>query len=123
MSQREIRSPSQLQQWKGVDQRSQPTLVQNGFFVMARGVIFGLSENVERISGKKLALLVDSSIFNLSQFNKNVFVQTKESLRMISVEELINFEETPVSPLTNNRLTEDGNLRVTEEGDTRQVTS
>lgn len=88
MSERESQTSSSLQQWRGVDQRSQPTLVQDGFFMMSRGVFFGFGENAERIPGKALKMLLDDPIFNIVQCGDVTFIQNFDSLQMIPTAEL-----------------------------------
>lgn len=88
MSERESKVDSVLQQWRGVDQRSQPTLVQSGFFVMARGVYFGLGGNAERIPGKTLSLLSDEPVFNMVQFGNKVLIQGLTELSIADLSDL-----------------------------------
>jgi len=103
MSTRETLGPISLQQWKGVDQRTSPTLVQSGFFVMSRGVFFGLGDNAERIPGKKLVIRLDDPVLNIFQFEENVILQTADSVMFCTVEELTDFAiairpHVPVAP-------------------------
>lgn len=116
---RETQLDISLQQWRGVDQHTQPTLVRDGFFVMARGVFFGLGGNAERIPGKRLAGLLESAVFQLHQFGDKVIVQTLDAVQMLTVEELVDFDITLPIPPTANRITEDGNTRITEDGNIR----
>lgn len=120
MSQRETKLDIELQQWRGVDQRTSPTLVQDGFFVMSRGVFFGLGDNAERIPGKHLVLRANQAVFNLVQFGSQALVQTLGELRMISVNELMT-GVAPAPPAGDFRITEDGNIRITEDGNNRVV--
>lgn len=89
MSQRESLSAGSLQQWRGVNQRLQPTLVPDGFFSDARGIYFGYGENAERLRGKDLAGRVDEAVLNIFTFNNVVLVQTLTKLRIISIADLL----------------------------------
>lgn len=89
MAQRETILAAVLQQWRGINQRTQPTLVQDGFFVMARGVFFGLGDNAERIPGKKLAGALTFPIFNICVFGDNVLVQGISSLSILPISDLL----------------------------------
>lgn len=92
MSQRETQVQSSLQKWKGVNQRTQPTLLEDGFFSMSQGIYFGLGDNAERIPGKQLAgYLQGLSIFNIFQFGNISFIQTKTKLFSVPTSDLINF--------------------------------
>lgn len=88
MSERETQSEGSLQQWKGVDQRTQPTLVHDGFFSMIRGTFFGLGDNASRIPGKRLVLKLAVPVFNLYVFGDIVLVQGQTTLYMLPVSEL-----------------------------------
>lgn len=94
MSERETQISISLQQWRGVDQRTSPTRVQDGFFVMSRGVFFGLGENAERVPGKRLSGLMDDAVFNLVQFGDRVLVQTMTKLLIGDVSEFVGFDLT-----------------------------
>lgn len=88
MSERETRVDNVLQQWRGVDQRTQPTLVKDGFFVMTRGVYFGLGGNAERVPGKVLSLLSDEPVFNIVQFGDKILIQGLTELVMADLSDL-----------------------------------
>lgn len=93
MSQRETQISGSLQQWKGVDQRSQPTLVQDGFFMMSKGMLFGFGDNVERMPGKRLSTKMDDAIVSIVQFGRIAFLQTLASgVWMVPIEELVLFD-------------------------------
>lgn len=104
MSQRETQLSISLQQWRGVNQRTSPTLVQDGFFVMSRGVFFGLGENAERIPGKKLSGRLPQAIFQIYQFGDAVLIQTFDKLWHTDVQGLLDFdvEFLPVAPPAPN---------------------
>lgn len=88
MSERETRVDSVLQQWRGVDQRTQPTLVKDGFFVMARGVYFGLGGNAERIPGKTLSTLMAQPVFNIVQVGQKVIIQGLTTVWICDISDL-----------------------------------
>ena len=120
MSRRETQIDGELQQWRGVDQRTSPVLVQEGFFVMSRGVFFGLGENAERIPGKVLAALLEDPVFNLVQFGSKVLIQTMDDLLMCDVSDLMGGDFPP--PIVEDfRITEAGDTRITEAGDSRII--
>lgn len=119
MSRRETRLTISLQQWRGVDQRTKPTLVRDGFFVMSRGVFFGLGDNAERIPGKKLSTLLPTAVFNLQQFGNKVLIQIMDSVLIVDAKELTDFNIVP--PSAEGRITEDGLTRITEDGNIRII--
>lgn len=92
MSRRETQIAVSLQQWRGVDQRTSPTLVQDGFFVSARGVYFGLGDNAERVPGKQLSGKLEAAVLQVSQFGNNVLVQGLGKLWFTDVQGLLDFE-------------------------------
>lgn len=92
MSERETQIEGSLQQWRGVDQRTQPTLVQDGFFVMSRGVFFGLGDNAERVPGKVMSGKLAGPVFNIQQFGNRVLVQGMSELWIADVEELTDHD-------------------------------
>lgn len=94
MSNRETPIESSINNWKGVNQRIQPTLIQEGFLTNAIGCFFGLGENAERLPGKRLAGFLDEPIFNIFPFDKIVIVQTMENLYAIPMEDLLEFNIT-----------------------------
>lgn len=83
MSRRETHLGISLQQWRGVDQRTSPLRVQEGFFVMSRGVYFGLGDNAERIPGKTLTGTLDKAVVQAFGFGDVVFIQGLGKLWMI----------------------------------------
>jgi len=105
MARRETNLRSDLQQWRGVDQRTQPTLVKSGFFVMARGVFFGLGNNAERLPGKTLTLKSASPIFSITVFGELAFVQTLDNLYSIPLAEIFDPSYVPVSFVTVGGIT------------------
>lgn len=111
MSHRETQLDGTLQQWRGVDQRTQPTLVRDGFFVMSRGVFFGLGDNAERVPGKKLAGLQVSPIFHIHQFGDKALVQGMDQVWMVDVAELVElnivFQPGVPDPPTFDNITGD----------------
>lgn len=107
MSRRETQLTVSLQQWRGVDQRTSPTLVQDGFFVMSRGVYFGLGDNAERVPGKALAGKLAKAVLQISQFGNNVLVQGLGELWFTDVKGLLDLDITfkpdaPLAPTLSN---------------------
>ncbi len=101
--QRETQGGASLNQWKGINQRTQPTLVQDGFFTEGRGVFFGLGDNAERIPGKRLSGQLDRSIFSITPFQGLLFIQGYDTLSLIPKEEVSDFfvtftPDTPAAP-------------------------
>lgn len=94
MPERNVQAADVKHSWRGVDQRSVPTLTQEGFCTFSKGVFFGLGNNAERISGKKLSGLIELPIFGVWQFGSNVLVQTISDVRMITVAELVTLQGT-----------------------------
>lgn len=90
MSNRETFIENEIHSWKGVDQRSQPTLVPSGYVTNARGCLFGSGES-ERIPGKQLAGKLSDPIFHLYNFQEITFVQTFDTLYIVPTLELLNF--------------------------------
>lgn len=88
MSNRETQLPSSIQKWKGVDQRIQPTLVQDGFFVMSRGVYFGLGDNAQRLEGKLVSAFMGEPIFSLTICGDLLLIQTLNNLYMTPIASL-----------------------------------
>lgn len=89
MSNRETQQNSSVQSWRGVDQRTQPTLVQDGFFTMSRGVFFGLGDNAERLPGKEILAYLDEPIFQLFINGNNLLIQTMENLYSVALSEIL----------------------------------
>jgi hypothetical protein len=115
MSQRETQLSSSTQQWRGVNQRAQPTLLQDGFFVMARGVFFNAGD-AARIPGKRLSGQLGTPVFNIYQFGRLAIVQTMNKVYLVEVSELVGYLITfvpgvPIAP-TLNGIT-DVNIDVT----------
>lgn len=115
MSERETILSVSLQQWRGVDQRTSPVRVQEGFFVMSRGVYFGLGDNAERIPGKALSGRLDFAALQIYQFGNQIVIQGLGKLWMVDAISLFNREIT----LSENRVTQAGEIRVTEDGEIR----
>lgn len=88
MSQRETVGPKSLQQWRGVNQRLQPTLVPDGFFSNASGVYFGYGDNAERLPGKTLTARINEPVLVIFTFNNLVLIQTLNTVRMVPLSEL-----------------------------------
>lgn len=89
MSQRETQKSGSLQKWKGVDQRTQPTLIADGYFLMSDGAILGFTDDgIERLPGKTLAVKIASPIVNIVQFGSITFIQQLSSLAIIPTAEL-----------------------------------
>lgn len=120
MSERETKLSISLQQWRGVDQRTSPVRVQDGFFVMSRGVYFGLGDNAERIPGKQLAGKLDLAALQIYQFGNNVMMQGLGRLWMIDSASLFAGDFT-FENITTDRITEAGDLRIIEDGETRET--
>ena len=116
MSERETRFQTNQQNWKGVDQRTQPTLVKDDFFVMSKGVLFGSGDNAERLPGKALAFLLPQGVFNIVQFGNMVFIQTFAALQMVSVEELLSGIVIAPPVGTSGITAEDGTFILAENG-------
>lgn len=93
MSRRETRVDSDLQKWRGIDQRTQPTLLQDGFFTISRGIYFGLGE-AERLPGKSLSYQFDGPVFVIAQFDNMAILQGYNEVFMVEVNELANFHVT-----------------------------
>lgn len=91
---RETQQPSVLNQWKGINQRIQPSLVPDGFFTFAKGVYFGLGDNCERLTGKKTAGKLSAPIFNIAIHGKIAMLQTMNQVLMVPVADLLNFTVT-----------------------------
>lgn len=89
MSNREIQDTSSVQKWRGVDQRTQPTLVQDGFFSMSRGVFFGLGDNAERLPGKTVAANLGLPIFQVFVIGSIALVQTTTDLYTVPLSDLL----------------------------------
>lgn len=88
-SQRETQKSAIAQNWKGVDQRTQPTLVAEGYFIMSYGTIVGFADGgIERLPGKKLAIKIAGPIVNVIQFGDITFIQRLNSLAIIPTSEL-----------------------------------
>lgn len=94
MSRRETQLAISLQQWRGVDQRTSPTLVQEGFFVMSRGVYFGLGDNAERVPGKSFAGLMPSAVLSMYALGDQVIIQTLGATWLSPLSELIALDLT-----------------------------
>lgn len=90
MSNRETQIGSSIQQWRGVDQRTSPTLVQDGFFVFSRGVYFGLGDNAERVPGKTLSVKLSGPILQIFQFGSNTIIQSYGQIDFVDTASLIN---------------------------------
>lgn len=123
---RETQQQTSLQQWRGIDQRTQPTLLRDGFFSSSRGLFFGLDGAAERISGKALAFrFVDAilneveEVYSIFQFGDIALVQTisqtqeAAKLYFVSIAELYALTIPPqpgvpaapvISGLTANQL-------------------
>lgn len=89
MPEREIRQVASLQQWRGVDQRTQATLVKDGFASFSAGLFFGLGDNAERLPGKTLSLVLPSPIFHIQPFGSGALVQTLDILYRVDREDLL----------------------------------
>lgn len=117
MPQRETIGPIILQKWRGTDERTQPTNVQEGFFTLALGTYFGLGDNCERIPGKTLVKKFNFPILSLYQFGNIVFIQTLNSLLCCTVSELFAGSIAPETK--ENRITENNQLRITQDSNQR----
>lgn len=103
MSERETLSGDVIQRWKGVNQRTQPTLVPDDFFTSSRGLYFA-TYGVVRLDGKHLVGRLDGPVFSIFQFGKFAFVQTTTKLWSIPIAEIANFfvlqlPEIPGTPI------------------------
>jgi hypothetical protein len=108
MSERETLSGDSIQRWKGVNQRTSPTIVQDGFFSHSMGVYFN-NEGVVRIFGKRLAGKLGGPIFHIFQIEGIALLQTQTALWSVTVAELseffiTQFPEEPEAPLVYNIL-------------------
>lgn len=81
---RETIEATVLEQWKGVNQRLQPTTVPDGFFTMSKGIYFGLGDNAERLPGKVVTTKVTGPVVNIYGFGKFAILQLKDSVVMIT---------------------------------------
>lgn len=90
MSERETLSGDSIQRWKGVNQRTQPTLVEDGFFTGSIGLFFN-TDGVIRLDGKKLAGNIGKPVFSIFQVDKIALLQTTTQLLIIPIEELNGF--------------------------------
>lgn len=90
MSERETLSGDSVQRWKGVNQRTQPTLVEDGFFTGCTGLYFN-TDGVIRLNGKKLAGNIGQAVFMIFQLDKIALLQTTSQLLAIPIEELLGF--------------------------------
>lgn len=66
----------------------QPTLVQDGFFVMSRGVYFGLGDNAQRLEGKLLSAFMGEPIFSLTVSGNLLLIQTMNNLYITPIASL-----------------------------------
>lgn len=110
MPRRETNIPSSINNWEGVNQRLQPTLVPDGFFFFAKGVQFGQNNNVQRLTGKTVTDKFSSAIFGITAWGEFAIVQLYNSV-------VFYLTTTPPEPLT--RITEAGDIRITEASDIR----
>lgn len=109
MPERELVATNVINWWKGVDQRTQPTLVQDGFFSMTRGTYFGFGDNCIRLPGKKLSTQLPSSILVLFpiQIGTITIIQTLGVLYVVDTASLLAFDptlipEAPPAPTFGN---------------------
>lgn len=86
---RETEGPQVIQQWKGVNQRLQPTLVPDGFFSIAYGVYFGLGNNAERIGGKVTSGKLTEAVFNIHVLNDIAILQLRSSTVTVPLSDLL----------------------------------
>lgn len=114
MSERETVGNVSLQQWRGMDQRTQPTNVQDGFFTSARGVYFGLGDNAERLPGKVLHFLLAQGVFGIYVFQQLALLQTQTKLLAMPLADLFN-------PPADTLQTEDGDNIQAETGDELEI--
>lgn len=97
MPQRETIAQSVLEQWKGVNERKQFTLVPDGFFTGCRGVYFGLGNNCERIEGKKLTAFLPNAVLNFAVIGELAVLQLLGSVVTIPLTQLLGY--LPVFPI------------------------
>jgi hypothetical protein len=90
MSERETSTGDSIQRWKGVNQRTQPTLVKDDFFTSSRGLYFG-PEGVIRLFGKRLVGKLDGPVFGIFVFGAFAMVQTTTKLWSIPIDEITSF--------------------------------
>ena len=74
---------------RGVDQRTQPTLVGEMSYSMAKGTYFGFQSNVSRLEGKKLKRTFTQPVVHLATFNNVALIQTLDTLQFIPLNELL----------------------------------
>lgn len=96
MSNRELQVESEISTFRGVDERTVPTLLDSNFFSSSRNVYFGLDGVVSRIEGKLLLRKLDDSIVNLVQFGDKIIIQTLATLQIVTLKEL--YEPEPPTP-------------------------
>lgn len=102
MSQRESIGDVSLQQWRGVNQRLQPTLVPDGFFSDVRGVMFGYGENAERLPGKVASGFLGTPILGIFAFGQIAILQTIDSVITIPLSEIFGGEILPLPTIDDN---------------------
>lgn len=119
MPNRESQIQTFLQEWKGMDQRTSPVRVQEGFFSNTNGTYFGLGENAERVPGKLIAgQIKNDMIVNLHYFDQQVLIQGINGLYILPYADLL---ARNIVPTQYDRITQDGNIRITEDGNTRII--
>ncbi len=74
-----------LEQWKGINQRLQPTIVPDGFFTFAKGVYFGLGDNAVRIAGKVVIHKFSSPVYNIAAWGNFAILQLQDSVVMLTI--------------------------------------
>ena len=81
---RETIEQTVLEQWRGVNQRLQPTIVPDGFFTFAKGVYFGLGDNATRVAGKTVTYKFSSPIYNIVAWGPFAILQLEDSVAMLT---------------------------------------
>ncbi len=92
---RETIATNVLNQWKGVNQRLQPTVVPDGFFTFAKGIYFGLGENATRIEGKQASGYIAEPVVQITVIGQLAMLQTLNAVKTVLLSDLINFTVTP----------------------------
>ncbi len=81
---RETIEQTVLEQWRGVNQRLQPTIVPDGFFTFTKGVYFGLGDNATRVAGKTVTYKFSSPIYNIVAWGPFAILQTSDAVVMLT---------------------------------------
>lgn len=109
MSERETQIQTSFERWRGVDQRTQPTLVQTGFFSSVRGVYFASQSNAQRIPGKVPVFKLNDAVLGIIAMGTTVFVQCLDTLRITDLASL------QIPPEVNLPILDEGSNDILDE--------